>query len=144
MSALQRSSEECDRPSCRIRIAAPAGLAIRRPPGPRCRKADGAPPCWNTISRSETVVMWIMTRRKTVRTKEKNVKEVELRGLLRSKLWPPEYGMGEVCCKNTGEHVCLLVQAMAVIRLRWKDSREQPQTKHGSRVLMEKNASPLI
>lgn len=41
------------------------------------------------------------------------------------------------------ELVCLLVRAMAVIRLRWEDSRKHAQTKHGSCVLMEKNVSPL-
>lgn len=82
-----------------------------------------------------------MTRRKTVKTKDKMENRCTL-GVTEVKTVTPEYGMGHTGYNNTGEHTCFLVKSIAVISLRWEASSEgwQPQTKHVSCFLMEKNA----
>lgn len=129
MSALHKSSKECYRPSLISPLCRFCWPTDNATPGPRCRKADGVE------------ILTIMTRRKTAKTKDKMQNRCTS-GLIEVKTVTPEYGMGGICFSNAGEHTRSLVKTIAVISLRWEATPEgwQPQTKHVSCVLMEKNA----
>lgn len=45
-------------------------------------------------------------------------------GLTEVKTVTPEYGMGDICCSNAGEHTRSLVKTIAVISLRWEATPE--------------------